>query len=194
MTHATVEEDNSAGFAFWLRFWCRVVAALQIAGGLCGIYIVAFGSVSGNFRVIFLVAFCLFVATVWSGILLMLDRQGGVAASLVVQAFQLVQVNVPGVLYSFGCEMQFIVGFSRNDDSPVIGFNFSYPSRFSIFLNPPPHFAAQGGFSGLNLVALLCIVCLLLARAAEKRRVLETIPEIADVPEPDNAWPPAPKP
>lgn len=194
MTHVTLNEDSPAGFAFWLRFWCRVVAALQIAGGLCGIYILAFGSTSGGARIVFLAAFCLFAAAVWSGVLLALGGKGGVTASLVVQVFQLVQVNVPGVLYSFGCGLMLVFGFRQNDNGPFVGFIGYFPSRFFLFTNPPAGAMTQQALTGLNLVAVLCIVCLCLTRAAEKKHALDAETETAAALEPEGTWPPAPKP
>ena len=70
------EEGDAAQFAFWLRFWRWVIAALEVLGGLVGIYAVTFGRLYGSARVILMLAFVLYVASVWGGVLLALNRRG----------------------------------------------------------------------------------------------------------------------
>ena len=192
MTSTEIKEGDPAAFAFWLRFWSRVVALLEIVGGLAGLYMTAFGTLIGTNRVIFLAAFVLFVASVWGGVLLALGRRGGVAVSLVVQAVQLVQVAAGGLIYAFVSGLQLVVGLRQTDDGPDVGFNLAGPARFLVFLNPPGGGMTQGLFTGLNVAALLSIVCLLFLRSSA-RGATPPAGATSAIPEAEGAWPPAPE-
>jgi hypothetical protein len=100
MSAIEIEKTDPALFTFWLNFWRRIIAVVEIVGGLCGIFTVAFGGWVGSDRGILVLAFVLFVAAVWGGILLLLGRRGGVVTSLVLQALQLVQVVTAPAEYS----------------------------------------------------------------------------------------------
>lgn len=176
MTSFTINEGNSAGFAYWLRLWCRIVAALQIVGGLFGIYFIAFSGEFSGSLIIFLFALLLFATSVWSGVLLARGSKVGLTASFVVQAFQLVQVNVPGFLYSFCCGLVLVSGLGGSVGNPKINFNFFYGSRFVVLFNSALVQAPTAILTGLNLVALLCLVCLYYVRMADKKR-----PQIAQL-------------
>jgi hypothetical protein len=189
------EEGNPAAFTFWLRFWRKVIAGLQIAGGVGGVYIVAFGNMVGSTRIILLLAFVLFIVGIWGGILLMLGRRGGVAVSLIVQALQLVQVALPVFIYSFVCGLQIIIGTFQNEAGTNLGLYFSFGSRFFLFFNPPPGVALPGGYTGLNMTAVLAIICLLYVCAEERRVTVSHKLDMQNVHlETAKIWPPKPKP
>lgn len=193
MTATETEEGNPAQFASWLRFWRWVVAVLQVVGGLCGIYAIAFGSLFSPSRVVFLFFFVLYVAAVWGGVLLALGRRGGVAVSLAVQAFQLFQVNTAGVLYFFACGLQIIFGARQAEDGPFVGLTWFFPARSALFLNPPAQTVPPGTLTGLNVAAALAIVCLLYVRTEERKHISPAdtaLPAAAT----KGVWPPAPKP
>lgn len=188
------EESNAAGFAFWLRFWRWTIAASQIVGGLWGLYSVMFGQLLGPSRLFFLLAFVLFVASIWGGVLLALDRAGGVAVSLAVQTLQVLQIATPGLLYSFVSGMQLILGLHLLDNvpdtgGPDVGLSFFFPARFFVFINPPPSAVPQAAYTGVNVVAVLAIICLLIVRSAR----LPTPPPAPKAgPTMGSSWPPAP--
>jgi hypothetical protein len=132
----------------------------------------------------------LFVASVWSGVLLALDRRRGVAASLIIQTLQVIQIATEGLTYSFACGMQLVLGLRPTEDGPEVGFAFFSPARFFLFTDAPA-VSAQIGFTGVNIVAVAAIICLLFVRSA-RSRLPSSMPksEIAV----ENAWPPAPEP
>ena len=185
------EETDPAVFAYWLRFWRRVIAALEVIGGLGGIYVAAFGRLLGPSRVFLLFAFSVYVAALWAGVLLALGRRGGAALSLALQTLQLFQVSASSVVYSFVCGLQILLGGRPTDDGPFFGVSVYLPARFTVFLNPPPEAVPPGAFTGLNMTAVLSIICLLYVRAAERK---STSPAVTVPPKLEGVWPPAPEP
>jgi len=100
-----------------------------------------------------------------------LDRLIGVKISLVVQALQALQIVTDSLTYSFVCGVGLTLGLYSEDGS--FGFNLFcfYSARFHLFA------ASQGDvsysdltFTGVNLVAVLAIICLLYVRAAQTRQ------------------------
>lgn len=184
-----VEEGDPELAAFWLRFCRRLVAALQIIGGLWGIYSVVFGNLIGTSRIVFLLAFVLFVASVWGGVLLALDKPAGVTASLIIQALQLFQIATGSVSYSFVCGLNLVLGLRPVENGPEVGFSLYFPARFLVFSDSPSAMS-QVGFTGVNVVAALAIICLLYVRSARSHPPLPVLK--AKLPA-EEGWPPAPK-
>ncbi len=184
-----VEKTDPEFFAFWLRFWRWTVATLQVVGGLFGLYDVLFGPLLNSSRIFFLLTFLLFAASVWGGVLLALDRRGGVIISLIIQTLQVVQIATESLVYSFLCGFQLVLGLRSTESGPEIGYSFFLPVRFLI--SSPPSSAAQViDFTGVNVVAVLAIICLLYVRSSHSRpfvSTLESKPPFRDT------WPPAPK-
>lgn len=189
MDSPPVEEADPRLAAFWLRFWRYTVAALQVIGGLFGLYYVMFGTLLSPSRFFFLLTFLLFAASVWGGVLLALDRRGGMIISLVIQTLQVLQIATNSLVYSFLCGVQLVLGLRPVENGPEIGFSFYFPVRFMISTNPS--LAVQGiGFTGVNVIAVLAIVCLLYVRSSRSWSLLSTQeakPPVKDI------WPPAPK-
>lgn len=180
------EEGDPELAAFWLRFFRWIVAALQIIGGLFGLYYV-FVSPYNLSHFVLLSAFVLFVASVWGGVLLTLDRPGGVVVSLIIQAMQVLQIDTDGFVYCFFCGVKVAINLY------FIGFNLSYhfPALFYVSNNPPSDLSSVGiTFTGVNVVAVLAIICLLCVRSAHSQLLLapsKVEPPTADI------WPPSPK-
>ncbi len=182
------QEVDPKLFAFWLRFWRWTVASLQIVGGLFGLYDVMFEPLLSPSRVFFLLTFFLFAASVWGGILLALNRRSGVIVSLIIQTLQVVQIATAGLVYSFLCGFHLVLGLNM-ENGPEVGFNFYFPVRFLISTDASS--AAQGiRYTGVNVVAVLAIICLLYVRSSHSQSLL---PTSESKPPLEDAWPPAPK-
>ncbi len=154
--------------AFWLRFLVWVVAALQIIGGLFGYYYALMSSPNINHFVL-LAAFVLFGASVWGGVLLALDRSGGVIVSLIIQTLQAIQIITGSINYSFVC------GFGLFVNLYAVGMNFQYyyPARITFYGEAPSNSSQVGPlFLSVNLVAVLAIACLMLVRSARSQLLL----------------------
>ena len=109
--------------------------------------------------------------------------------SLVIQILQVLQIATNSLVYSFLCGLQLVLGLRPVENGPEVGFSFYLPDRFIILTNPS--FAAQGiGFTGVNAVAVLAIICLLHVRSSRSRSLLST-PE--SKPPIKDTWPPAPE-
>ena len=165
-----VEQSDPELAAFWLRFFRRVIAVLQVIGGLYGLYLVVFATPLGVSHVVLFLAIVLFGASVWGGVLLALDKTLGVTVSLIVQALQVLQIAAPGFLYSFFCGMCLGCGPAVRPD--FVGANFSWylGARFNATTDPPADLSqTEVTFTGINLVAVLAIICLLFVRSAHSR-------------------------
>ena len=186
-----VGEGDPELAAFWLRFFRWIVALLQIVGGLCGLYYAIFGDPIGPNHFLFLLGFVLFVASVWGGVLLALDMPIGVLVSLIIQALQVFQIGSDGFVYSFFCGAKLVLSLYLLGGT----FSFRFPAAFYVSTNPPPDLSSvEISSTGVNVVAVLAIVCLLYVRSAHSRLPLSS--SKAAPPEPPTAgtWPPAPEP
>ncbi|MGI4791875.1 MAG: hypothetical protein ACRYFS_23880 [Janthinobacterium lividum] len=185
-----VEPGDPEIAAFWLQFWRWAVAALQVIGGLFGLFNLMFATVTGTpGRFLFLLGFVLFVASVWGGILLALDKRAGIIVSLIIQLLQVFQLTIDSVVYSFFCGIQLVGGFQSTDTGTEFKMAYYWPSRFFVLTNPSPA-SLEGNFTGVNLVAVLAIICLMVVRSAHSRLPL---PMPKTEPATENTWPPVPK-
>ena len=129
-----VEPGDPELTAFWLRFFRRIVAALQVGGGLYGLYNVAVSVQYSVSRVVLLLAFVLFAASVSGGILLALDRPCGVTISLFVQALQVFQIAANGLVYSFVCDMELMFSINPSgEEGWAAHLVWYYPSPLLFF-------------------------------------------------------------
>ncbi len=190
MDSPPVEEVDPELAAFWLRFWRWGVATLQVIGGLFGLYDVMFGTLLNSSCIFFLLTFLLFAASVWGGVLLALDKRGGIIVSLVIQTLQVVQIAIESLVYSFLCGFQLVLGLRPVENGPEVGFSFYFPVRFIISINPLSSTVQGIGFTGVNVVAVLAIICLMYVRSAPSRSLLPT-PESKSLIK--DTWPPAPE-
>ncbi len=162
-----VEPGDPELTAFWLRFFRRIVAALQVGGGLYGLYNVAVSVQYSVSRVVLLLAFVLFAASVSGGILLALDRPCGVTISLFVQALQVFQIAANGLVYSFVCDMELMFSINPSgEEGWAAHLVWYYPSHFYFSTGSPSDVPQIVSFTAVNLVAVLAIVCLLCVRMA----------------------------
>ena len=165
-----VEQADPELAAFWLRFLRRAVAALQVAGGLYGLYLAVFATPLGVSHVVLFLAIVLFAAAMWGGVLLASDKPLGVTVSLGIQALQVPQIAAIGFLYSFVCGVSLAVGPAVRPDFVGANINWYLPARFNVTINPPVDSAQTGvAFTGVNLAAIVTIICLLYVRSAYKR-------------------------
>ncbi len=165
-----VEQSDPELVAFWLRFFRRGVAALQVVGGLYGLYLVVFATPSGVSHAVLFFAIVLFGTSIWGGVLLALDKTLGVAVSLIIQAMQVLQIAAPGFLYSFACGLWLVVGPAVRPD--FVGANFSWylGARFNATTDSPADLSQTGvTFTGINLAAVLAFLFLLYVRSTRSQ-------------------------
>ena len=165
-----VEQPDLELVAFWLRFFRTVVAALQVVGGVYGLYLAVFATPLGISHVVLFLAIMLFGASIWGGALLALDKTLGITVSLIIQALQVFQIAASGFLYSFVCGVCLVIGPSVRPDFVGANINWYLPARFNATTNPPADLSQSGvTFTGVNLVALLAIICLVYVRSAHRQ-------------------------
>jgi hypothetical protein len=182
MDTTSLESDDTRSYFFWLHFWKRAIGAVEVLGGIYGLYIVlAAHTVGSAVFVLVLLVFALLysLVSVVSGVLLLLGRPGGLAGSLFIQAMQLFQVHTGSILYVLTCGFQVLFGCFFTGGDFNFGVRWSLGSGFQFFLNPPPEAMPQpngmgftygtgGVITGVNVVALASIICLLLVGAAQR--------------------------
>ena len=165
-------------YLFWMNFFCLVIAAAEIVGGLVGIYDVLFGHSFGSSNPLYGTALAFFLFTFVSGIVLAVNRSWGVFPSLVVQAAQLFQLSTAGLFYHFTCGPEFVVGYTTGDNGVLLASGLglraflSFSAPVSLALNPDAVFQylPDGAITGINFAALAALICLLLARSAHRSR------------------------
>ena len=183
-----VEPADPELVALWLSFFRWVIALLQIVGGLFGVYYCVVSGPSGPSHLLFLLGFVLFVASVWGGILLALNRLGGVTVSLIIQALQVLQIASDGLVYSFFCGAKLVLGFY---DFGVM-LEYRFPVAFFVSTAPSSNLSSLGiDFTGVNVLAVLAVVCLLFVRASRPKAFLPS--STGEPPTAAGTWPPAPE-
>ena len=161
-----VEQSDPELAAFWLRFFRRFVAALQVVGGIYGLYLAVFTTPLGVSHIVLFLAIVLFGASIWGGVLLALDKTLGVTVSLIIQALQVFQIAVPGFLYSFFCGMCLGCGPAVRPDFVGASFSWYLGARFNATTDPPADLSQTGvTFTGVNLIAVLAFLFLLYVRS-----------------------------
>ena len=171
-----VEQSDPELVAFWLRFFRRVIAALQVAGGLYGLYLAVFATPLGVSHVVLFLAIVLFGASIWGGVFLALDKTLGVTVSLIVQALQVLQIAAPGCLYSFVCGLCLVVGPAVRPDFVGADLFWYLGARFDATTDPPADLSQTGVTStGVNLVAVLAFLFLLYVRSTRSQLKADNI-------------------
>ncbi len=171
------KNEDAASFEFWLRFWRWVIVAEQVTGGLFGLCLVAQGWASTPSHLVFALAAGFFLLAITGGVLLALNKPQGVMLSLVVQAFQLIQISNSGLLFMLFCGARLLIGSFSTEDGSIFGFDWGITPAFWFVVNPPAladsqpegdfiRTVSERAFTGINVLAFLAIICLLYLRKA----------------------------
>jgi hypothetical protein len=122
------------------KFWIRLIAILEIIGGVCGIV----------FQVLYLLAapadrhplmlagitFAIYLLSLVAGITLLLELPFGRIASIVIQAIELPKYTSQLLIFmfSFGFDA-YLYGMLTKNAQPIFGFEFKFLAFSQLFVN-----------------------------------------------------------
>ncbi len=156
------------GIRIRVPWWIYLLAVFEILGGLTG-----FGTMANALDeilvrtadrpvvamaswLLWIVMFCLFLASIVAGLLLVARRLPGWRLSRLVQAAQVIQFHVLGVKFALACGAYALVGVDRN---LLVTFRYELGSMADLWLGKEPAVV----FVGINGVALILFGLLLSA-------------------------------
>lgn len=147
------------------KFWIRLIAILEITGGVCGIvfqvpYLLA-APANGHPLMLAGIVFAIYLLSLVAGVTLLLERRFGRLASIVIQAIQLPKYmsQLLIFMFSFGVDA-YLYGMLTNNAQPIFGFEFKFLAFNQLFVNVAD---APAGF-GISIPA-----CIFLARLIKYR-------------------------
>ena len=122
------------------KFWIRLIAILEITGGVCGIVfqvpylLVAPGD--GRPLIVAGIVFAIYLLSLVAGVTLLLERPFGRVASIVIQAIQLPKYmsQLLIFMFSFGFDA-YLYGMLTNNAQPIFGFEFKFLAFNQLFVN-----------------------------------------------------------
>jgi hypothetical protein len=124
------------------KIWIRLIAILEILGGLCGIvfqvqYFLA-GPAERYALILAGIAFAIYLLSLVAGVTLLLERPFGRIASIVIQAIQFPKYmsHLLIFMFSFGFDA-YIYGMLSNNAQPIFGFEFKFLAFNQLFVNLP---------------------------------------------------------
>lgn len=154
------------------KFWIRLIAILEIVGGVCGIvfqvpYLLA-APADRHPLMLAGIAFAIYLLSLVAGVTLLLERPFGRIASIVIQAIQLPKYmsQLLIFMFSFGFDA-YIYGMLTNNAQPIFGFEFKFLAFNQVFMNVAD---APAGF-GVSIPA--CAFLVMLLKYRPKQTVLD---------------------
>jgi hypothetical protein len=154
------------------KFWIRLIAILEIIGGLCGIVFVALELVAGptdrQTLILAAIALAVYLFSLIAGITLWIRRPFGRVASIIIQAIQLPKYmsQLLIFMFSFGADA-YVYGILTNKAQAIFGFEFKFLAFNQLFVNVAD---SPAGF-GISIPACAFLVMLL------KDKPKRTIPD-----------------
>lgn len=160
------------------KFWIRLIAILEIIGGLSGVVFVALELIAAppNRATLILgaIALAVYLLSLIAGITLWMERPFGRDASIIIQAIQIPKYTsqVLIFLFSFGFDA-YVYGIVTSNAQTVFGVEFKFLAFYRLFVNV---LDAPAGF-GISIPG--CAFLVMLLRYKPKR----TIPDGVLVPD-----------
>jgi hypothetical protein len=144
------------------KLWIRIIAVLEIIGGIFGILFVAWQiavSPINIFTIIIgLVILGIYVLSLIAGVALWQGRPFGRTASIIVQAIQLPKIISPTIIFTFSFGLDLWIHFLLSETMTNVGFQFRFLAYNEFFLN------MQGAPLGLGISIISCIFLVILVR------------------------------
>jgi len=151
------------------KFWIRLIAILEIIGGVCGIAFVIWQFVAATTdRQTLLfpgMAAAVYLFSLVAGVSLWLERPFGRIASMIIQSIQLPKYmsQLLIFMFSFGFDA-YVYGTLTNNAQPIFGFEFKFLAFNQLFVNVA---GAPVGF-GISIPACAFLVMLVKYRPKQK--------------------------
>ncbi len=144
------------------KLWIRLIAILEIIGGLSGVLFAVsqlLAARSGRQTLILSgIALAIYILSLVAGITLLLERPFGRIASIVTQAIQLPKYvsQLLIFMFSFGFDA-YLYGMFTNNAQPIFGFEFKFLAFNQLFVNV----ADAPALFGVSIPACAFLVVLL---------------------------------
>jgi hypothetical protein len=153
------------------QFWIRLIAILEIVGGVCGIvfqvpYLLA--ALADRHPLIAGITFAIYLLSLVAGITLLLELPFGRIASIVIQAIELPKYmsQLLIFMFSFGFDA-YLYGMLSKNAQPIFGFEFKFLAFNQLFVNVGD---TPVGF-GISIPA--CAFLIMLLKYRPKQTVLD---------------------
>lgn len=121
------------------KFWIRLIAILEIVGGVCGIvfqvpYLLA--ASADRHPLIAGITLAIYLLSLVAGITLLLELPFGRIASIVIQAIELPKYmsQLLIFMFSFGFDA-YLYGMLTKNAQPIFGFEFKFLAFNQLFVN-----------------------------------------------------------
>ena len=145
-----------------MRIWMKIIAVLEIIGGIFGMLLVVWILAMTPFNPLSLlilpIVVAIYVLSLIAGIALWRGRKYGRTASIVVQCIQIPKIISPAVVFMFSFGLDLWVHFLRADQFFNMGFEFRVLAFNQFFVN------AVGAPFGLGVSIVGCIFLALLLK------------------------------
>jgi hypothetical protein len=122
------------------KIWIRIIAVLEIVGGVFGIGFVVWQFVAGQndrLTLVFLsIAFAVYILSLVAGVALLRDHRFGRVGSIVVQLIQLPKYSSQLLvfMFSFGFDAYFYFALT-NTANAIMGFEFKFLAFNHLFVS-----------------------------------------------------------
>jgi hypothetical protein len=152
------------------KFWIRLIAILEITGGLSGIVFVVLELVAAPLNrqtlMVGLIILAVYLLSLIAGVALWLGRPFGRDASIMIQAIQIPKVTSQVLIFvfSFGFDA-YVYGILTNNAQSVFGIEFKFLAFHQLFVSV---LDAPAGF-GISIPG--CAFLVMLLRYKPKRAI-----------------------
>ena len=121
--------------------WLKIIAVLEIIGGILGIafmfWVLLTNPVNVFTILLAIVATGIYVLSLVAGLLLWQDRSNGRTASIVVQVIALPKIITPAIIFMFSFGFDVWLHYLQTAVSSNVGFEFRFLAFNQFFINAP---------------------------------------------------------
>ena len=159
-----------------MRIWMKIIAVLEIIGGISGFLIVAWILVSMPFEPIVLIlapiVFLIYALSLFAGVALWRERKYGRTASIVVQCIQIPKIFSPVLVFVFSFGFDVWVHYLLHPNFTTAGVEIKLAAFNQLFINVP---GAPFGL-GISIVGCVWLALLLMYKPGAATEIIEPPP------------------
>jgi hypothetical protein len=155
-----------------IKFWRRIIAALEMVGGVAGallfIWRLTESPLSVGTLILAVIAFAVYILSAVAGIALWRGCPFGNTTSIIVQAIQVPKVLSPVFVWTFSLGFDAFLYVVQMNNGIKYGIEFKVLAFHQLFLN----FTSAPFGAGLSLTALTCLMVLVYDRREARRNLV----------------------
>lgn len=159
-----------------MHIWMKIIAVLEIVGGIAGILLVVWILAMTPFNPLSLlilpIVVGIYVLSLVAGIALWRGRKYGRTASIVVQCIQIPKLISPQIIFMFSFGVDVWVYFFRSPELFKIGFESRFGAFNQFFVYAP---GAPYGL-GISVTGLIILVLLITYKPNRTLEPIEPLP------------------